>query len=203
MKSLKAILIHSLAIFGLGGYTFKGIYRELQKHLGATTHSYIIASRLTQGHQDWDKSSLSERQSIIDNYLKIKDDPAMKRTPNCPVEGIKHGFTHHNDSSSSSLESKASSPKSEHKHHEHAHSIRKHFSHHSDHSATDLVSDKPAADGEPKLGHTHSIRAHFHKHDSKVSLKEQSSHSTTELHNDEDGILTVHEGEVRKTMTID
>lgn len=68
-----------IGIFGLGGFFFKGIYREIQQHMGETTHSYIIAARITEGHNDWETSTPEERNQLIKNYLLIKDDPMFKR----------------------------------------------------------------------------------------------------------------------------
>lgn len=63
-SSLVALLSFE-AIWGLPGYTFKGIYKELQKHLGSSVENYIIAARTAQGYDDWRKSSTQERHDIV------------------------------------------------------------------------------------------------------------------------------------------
>jgi hypothetical protein len=114
--------------------------------MGATTHSYIIASRIAQGHEDWESTTLEERQSIIANYLKIKDKPAMQKYGN----GHSHiDLLHHNDSEASLQ----SSMPHEHKHH----SFRKHFSH-LDNSTSEGNED---TESEGQDVHKHSIRRHI------------------------------------------
>ena len=53
------------AIWGLPGYTFKGIYKEMQKHLGASVQNYIVAARTAQGYEEWSNSSRDERLDVI------------------------------------------------------------------------------------------------------------------------------------------
>ena len=148
--------------------------------MGATTHSFIIASRITQGHEDWETSTAEERQSIISNYLKIKDDPKMQKYR----EGHSHvDLLHHNDSEVSA----ASSQKS--------HESNHHLIHHNQ-SESELLPSK--------TGSKHSIRMpHRHRHGGKEEAKELVSHSATELPDDHKGIPMVHEAEIRQVMTID
>jgi hypothetical protein len=68
-----------LGVFGLPGYTLRGVYREIQEHRGITTYSYVIAARITQGHQEWETSTPEERLKIIENYRAVKDHPKLKR----------------------------------------------------------------------------------------------------------------------------
>lgn len=169
--------------------------------MGATTHAYIIAARITQGHEQWETSTPAERQSIIDNYMKIKDDPLMQKHANHSTADLMKHMHHHNDSESS-IDSKVIIPKhDEHKeHHSHAHSLRQHFSHHS-HSTSDLA-ETGVGGG---LEHKHSLRSHLphiHKHDSENGLRDQISHSTPELLEAHKGIPMVHEAEVRQVTTI-
>ncbi|OBT99139.1 hypothetical protein VE01_02267 [Pseudogymnoascus verrucosus] len=72
-------LILKPSIFGLGGYTLQGIYREIQEHMGEQMHRYAVAARITQGHEDWETSTPEERRHIIDNYNMIKNDPLLKK----------------------------------------------------------------------------------------------------------------------------
>lgn len=56
------------AMWGLPGYTAKGIYAELQKHFGSSVQNYIIAARTAQGYEEWKKSTPEERTSVIANW---------------------------------------------------------------------------------------------------------------------------------------
>ena len=52
-------------MWGLPGYTFKGIYKELQKHLGSSVQYYIIAARTAQGYEEWRLSTHEERLEVV------------------------------------------------------------------------------------------------------------------------------------------
>ena len=62
------------AVWGLPGYTFKGIYKELQKHLGSSVQNYIIAARTAQGYEDWRNSSQEERVDIVTRWHAAQDE---------------------------------------------------------------------------------------------------------------------------------
>jgi hypothetical protein len=171
--------------------------------MGATTQAYIIAARITQGHEAWEASTATERQSIIENYLKIKDDPSLKKR-----HGHGHGHTelnhvHRHNASQSSIESQATIPAIEHKHHGHAHSIRNHFSHHKDSgNESGADTDNSSPDAEKHKHHSHKIHLpHFHKHDSKSELELSHSATVVPILNKETQM--VHESDVRKVITID
>ena len=59
------VLKPGAAIWGLPGYTFKGIYAEVQKHFGSSVQNYIIAARTAQGYEEWKASSVEQRSTII------------------------------------------------------------------------------------------------------------------------------------------
>ena len=59
------VLKPGAAIWGLPGYTFKGIYTELQKHFGSSVQNYIIAARTAQGYEEWKASTVEQRSTII------------------------------------------------------------------------------------------------------------------------------------------
>ena len=50
------------------GYTFKGIYKELQKRLGSSVQNYIVAARTAQGYEEWNASSEPERLDIVSRW---------------------------------------------------------------------------------------------------------------------------------------
>lgn len=60
------------AFWGLPAYTFKGIYKELQKHHGASVQNYIIAARTAQGFDEWNKSSQAERIDAVRQWQAIQ-----------------------------------------------------------------------------------------------------------------------------------
>lgn len=62
------ILKPSAAMWGIPGYTAKGIYAELQKHFGSSVQNYIIAARTAQGYEEWKNSTPEERVSVITNW---------------------------------------------------------------------------------------------------------------------------------------
>ncbi|SLM37934.1 glycosyltransferase family 1 protein [Lasallia pustulata] len=59
------VLKPGAAMFGLPGYTFQGIYKELQKHLGSSVQNYIIAARTAQGYEEWRLSTHEERLEVV------------------------------------------------------------------------------------------------------------------------------------------
>ena len=56
------------AFWGIPGYTFKGIYKELQKHLGSSVQNYIIAARTAQGYDEWMSSTREERLGVVSRW---------------------------------------------------------------------------------------------------------------------------------------
>ena len=73
------MLTQELGVFGLPGYTLRGVYREIQENRGITAYRYVIAARITQGHQEWETSTPEERVKIVDTYRAVKDHPMLKR----------------------------------------------------------------------------------------------------------------------------
>ena len=60
------------AIWGLPGYTFKGIYKEIQKHLGSSVQNYLVAARTAQGYDEWHKSNREERLDVVKRWHSIQ-----------------------------------------------------------------------------------------------------------------------------------
>ena len=89
------------AFWGLPGYTFKGIYKEIHKHLGASVQNYIIAARTTQGFQDWNASTKEERHDVISRWQAVQVELSEQKAkhhafqlPSCddrkePAKGMK------------------------------------------------------------------------------------------------------------------
>ncbi|KAI1628039.1 sterol 3beta-glucosyltransferase [Exophiala viscosa] len=66
------ILKPGAGIWGLPGYTAKGIYAEVAKHFGSSVQNYIIAARTAQGFEDWKNSTPEERDAIISAWKDNK-----------------------------------------------------------------------------------------------------------------------------------
>jgi UDP:flavonoid glycosyltransferase YjiC (YdhE family) len=66
------ILKPAAGIWGLPGYTFKGIYAEIQKHFGHSVQNYIIAARTAQGYEEWKESNPEQRMQIITTWKGIQ-----------------------------------------------------------------------------------------------------------------------------------
>jgi UDP:flavonoid glycosyltransferase YjiC (YdhE family) len=62
------ILKPAAGIWGLPGYTFKGIYAEIQKHFGHSVQNYVIAARTAQGYEEWKESTPEQRVRIINAW---------------------------------------------------------------------------------------------------------------------------------------
>ncbi|KAK5171319.1 uncharacterized protein LTR77_004463 [Saxophila tyrrhenica] len=67
--------------FGIAGYTMKGVYKEMQKNMGASVQNYIIAARTAQGYEEWQLSSEGERKDIINRWQAMQKDIKRKRDP--------------------------------------------------------------------------------------------------------------------------
>ena len=59
------ILKPGAAIWGLPGYSFLGIHKEIRKLFGSSVLNYIISARTAGGYEDFRTSTLEERHDII------------------------------------------------------------------------------------------------------------------------------------------
>ena len=81
-KGIAGVPIKTLAgVWAVPGYTFKGIYQELQKEKGATVQNYIIAARMAQGYDDLQYCTPSERADIISRWRCVKVNVKRKKNP--------------------------------------------------------------------------------------------------------------------------
>jgi hypothetical protein len=66
------------AMFGIISHPMKGMHKELQKLYGNNVQEYIVATRASQGYQEWLQSSDAEKEDVIvrwkliQKYLKKK-----------------------------------------------------------------------------------------------------------------------------------
>ncbi|KAK5741181.1 hypothetical protein LTR17_004121 [Elasticomyces elasticus] len=70
------------ALLGVPAYAMKGVHKEVQKLIGSNVQSYIVASRTTQGFEEWLESSEAEKQDVIVRWeLVQKYTKKKKRDP--------------------------------------------------------------------------------------------------------------------------
>ena len=177
--------------------------------MGHSEQSYIIASRITQGHADWDASTPAERLEIVEKYRKVKEEhekAALEMHRSHSHVDLLHNL--HKDLSSISLHHSASSQsleKSDTGHHKH-HSLKHHMSH-LHHSTSNLGDEKSDTESGEHLEHKHSLKhhlphLHMHgKHDTGT-FEGLASESTDSLSGGLDKIPMVHEAEIRREMSI-
>lgn len=82
------VLKPGAAIYGIPGYTMQGVYKEVQKQFGSTVQNYIISARTAQGFDDYQKSSLEERQDVIMRWTVLQANLKKKRNPDEMVKDI-------------------------------------------------------------------------------------------------------------------
>ena len=68
------------------------MYQELQKRVGSSSQNYIIAARVTQGHDDWQNASAEEKQEIIRKWNILKADLKKKKNPGKEQLDQMHAF---------------------------------------------------------------------------------------------------------------
>lgn len=68
------VLKPSAAIWGLPGYAFMGIHKEVRKMFGSSVANYIIAARTTQGYEESKNATKEERIDIINRWRLHKDE---------------------------------------------------------------------------------------------------------------------------------
>lgn len=73
------VLKPGAAIWGVPGYTSKGIYREIQKQFGPSVEGYIIASRTAQGYAELGESSPEERAALVSDWKAIRHHVQKKK----------------------------------------------------------------------------------------------------------------------------
>lgn len=76
------------AIFGIPGYTMKGIYKEMQARFGSSVQNYIIAARTAQGYDEWQASTPQEREEIVRRWKSLQKDLKKKRNPDEVVRDV-------------------------------------------------------------------------------------------------------------------
>ncbi|KAI1128692.1 hypothetical protein F5Y10DRAFT_240035 [Nemania abortiva] len=67
------ILKPSAALWSIPAYTMAGVHAEIRSMFAQSAHKYIVASRISQGNQDFNSSSPEEREDIEARWLSLKD----------------------------------------------------------------------------------------------------------------------------------
>ena len=73
------VLKPGAGIWGIPGYTFKGIYKEYQKVMGASVQNYILAARTAQGVEDFQKAGDAEKRDVLGRWQLAKPDITRQR----------------------------------------------------------------------------------------------------------------------------
>ncbi|RDW73139.1 putative glucosyl glucuronosyl protein [Coleophoma cylindrospora] len=68
------VLKPGAAIWGLPGYTFMGIHKEVRKLFGSSVMNYIIAAQTAQGYEDFKVMSREEKLNILARWQEHKTD---------------------------------------------------------------------------------------------------------------------------------
>lgn len=76
------------AIFGIPGYTMKGMYKEMQARFGSSVQNYIIAARTAQGYDEWQASTPQERAEIVRRWKSLQKDLKKKRNPDEVIRDV-------------------------------------------------------------------------------------------------------------------
>ncbi|KAI0468496.1 hypothetical protein F4859DRAFT_506068 [Xylaria cf. heliscus] len=66
------IMKPAAGIWGLPGYAMAGVHAEIRTLFAQSVHKYIVASRISQGNQDFHDSSVEEREDIEVRWLSLK-----------------------------------------------------------------------------------------------------------------------------------
>lgn len=69
-----------LAIWGIPGYTFMGVHKEIRKIFGSSVLNYTIAARAAQGFEETKNSTPEERDDIINKWHAHKDEYMGSKT---------------------------------------------------------------------------------------------------------------------------
>ncbi|KAF2182548.1 glycosyltransferase family 1 protein [Zopfia rhizophila CBS 207.26] len=68
-------------VFAFPGYAMKGLYQEALKDKGANVQNYIIAARISQGYDEANNVSASERADILTRWKCIRLNVKKKKNP--------------------------------------------------------------------------------------------------------------------------
>ncbi|KAI5927322.1 hypothetical protein F4810DRAFT_360708 [Camillea tinctor] len=67
------ILKPAAAVWSIPAYTMAGVHAEIRSLFAQSAHKYIVASRISQGNDDFNNASAEERDDIEARWLQLKD----------------------------------------------------------------------------------------------------------------------------------
>jgi arginine decarboxylase-like protein len=68
------------ACLGMVSHPMKGMHEEVVRRFGSNVQSHLVASRVTQGYDEWLQSSDEEKQDVIERWNLIKTALKKRRT---------------------------------------------------------------------------------------------------------------------------
>jgi sterol 3beta-glucosyltransferase len=66
------LMNYMTAIFGLPGYTLKGIERELSKHRLTTLQAELCLIRLRQANHDFERATQDEKRKVVEQWKRLQ-----------------------------------------------------------------------------------------------------------------------------------
>lgn len=57
-----------VAVWGIGGYTYEGLNKELEKLFGSSLKGHIALARLAQGSEDFNLASDEEVTEVVEAW---------------------------------------------------------------------------------------------------------------------------------------
>jgi hypothetical protein len=76
------------AMFGVMAHSMKGVHKEVQKMYGSNVQNYIVASRVSQGYEEWLMSSDAEKEDVIVRWKLIQKYLKKKRNNDEMVQDV-------------------------------------------------------------------------------------------------------------------
>lgn len=61
------------AMLGVLSHTMQGVSKEMQKLFSSDVQSYVVASRVAQGYEEWLRSSDKEKQDVVVKWRRIRE----------------------------------------------------------------------------------------------------------------------------------
>lgn len=89
---IKLLTFRLTAMWGVPGYTMKGIHREIQKLQGSDVDKYIINSRIVMSEAEFQQSTAREQQAILARWYDLRFDKTRKQKKKDIFDGSVFGL---------------------------------------------------------------------------------------------------------------
>jgi hypothetical protein len=76
------------AMVGVIAHSMKGVHKEVQKMYGSNVQNYIVASRVSQGYEEWLMSSDAEKEDVIVRWKLIQKYLKKKRNKDEMIQDV-------------------------------------------------------------------------------------------------------------------